>query len=140
MENKLELRFIEYMDVGNKNNWQMSHVLTSQESINIIKSKYSIKKREKEKKSQTSESYLLNSKHKIGFISSVTKAFCRNCNRARVSANGKLFLCLFSNEQGYDLKPFLQNDEEKALVQFIQSVWKTRNHRYSEKRTGELKK
>ncbi len=134
IKHNLELRFIEYMDVGNKNNWHLSQILTSIEVQKIIASKYKLKQIPPKKKSQTARDYLINSKYLISFISSISKPFCQNCNRGRISAVGRLFLCLFSQEQGYDLKPYLQSNNNAEFLEYFTKIWQKRHNRYSEQR------
>ena len=128
----LPIRFIEYMDVGNQNDWASCLVLTSQETRGIISQKYSLVKQGGDKLSSTSENYLINGKYQIGFISSISKPFCKGCNRVRISSQGKLFLCLFAEQSGFDLMPYL-NDKtsDEKLQSLISSIWKNRNDRYS---------
>ena len=136
IEQNLELRFIEYMDVGNRNNWTNKGVLKAKDIRKIIELQYKLEKEVKKKKSQTAETYLINSKNRLGFISSITEPFCHNCNRARVSAKGELFLCLFAQEQGYDLRPYLRGEHQQPLQDYIQSIWKKRKDRYSQQRSN----
>ena len=134
IQQNLELRFIEYMDVGNKNNWHPSQVIPSTQVRDIISSKYHLLREEKKKKSQTAENFLIDSKYRIGFISSVSKPFCNNCNRGRISATAKLYLCLFSEDTGYNLKAYLQNGKAKELHQKLTSIWQQRDNQYSQNR------
>ena len=134
IEQNLELRFIEYMDVGNSNNWANEDVLQAKDIRKIIETQYTLKKEVKKKKSQTAKTYLINSKNRIGFVSSITEPFCQNCNRARVSAKGELFLCLFAQEKGYDLRPYLRAYDQESLLNYIQSIWQKRKDRYSQQR------
>ena len=126
------LRFIEYMDVGTLNSWDKKNVFSSKNIKEIISKKYKIKSIEKNYPSETSERYsFLDKKGEIGFISSITNPFCDNCTRARITADGKLVTCLFSNK-GIDLKSLLRSRKtEQEITDEITKVWILRNDKYS---------
>ena len=126
------LRFIEYMDVGTLNSWDKKNVFSSKNIKEIISKKYNIKLIEKNYPSETSERYsFLDKKGEIGFISSITNPFCDNCTRARITADGKLVTCLFSNN-GIDLKSLLRGRKtEQEITDEITKVWILRNDKYS---------
>ena len=126
------LRFIEYMDVGTLNSWDKKNVFSSKNIKEIISKKYKIKSIEKNYPSETSERYsFLDKKGEIGFISSITNPFCDNCTRARITADGKLVTCLFSNN-GIDLKSLLRGRKtEQEITDEITKVWILRNDKYS---------
>ncbi|MBA4715296.1 MAG: GTP 3',8-cyclase MoaA [Chloroflexi bacterium] len=126
------LRFIEYMDVGTLNSWDKKNVFSSKNIKEIISKKYNIKSIEKNYPSETSERYsFLDKKGEIGFISSITNPFCDNCTRARITADGKLVTCLFSNN-GIDLKSLLRGRKtEQEITDEITKVWILRNDKYS---------
>ena len=134
LDKNIELRFIEYMDVGETNDWVTNDVLTSKRIYDLISSKYILEKLY-DKKDSTSEKwkikgYMLD----IAFISSISKPFCHDCNRARLSADGKLFTCLFSDE-GYDLTPYLRKkDKYYNLENYFQRIWSNRRDQYSKLR------
>jgi GTP 3',8-cyclase len=133
------LRFIEYMDVGASNGWRMDEVLPSAEVIARIAAAYPLEPVEARVAGETAERWRYVSTRRdeqgeIGVISSVSKAFCRDCNRARLSTEGKLFLCLFASH-GHDLRALLRGgygDEQIAAA--IGLVWQGRDDRYSELR------
>jgi cyclic pyranopterin phosphate synthase len=133
------LRFIEYMDVGASNGWRMDEVLPSAEVIARVNAVFPVEPIEAQVAGETAERWRYVStkgdeQGEIGVISSVTQAFCRDCNRARLSTEGKLFLCLFAN-QGHDLRALLRggfSDEQIAAA--IGLVWQGRDDRYSELR------
>ena len=136
----MSLRFIEYMDVGSTNGWQMKEVLPSKELIARVAQSFDIEPLQSQVAGETAKRFGFKNKlgqldpslGEIGVISSVTEAFCGDCNRARLSTEGKLFLCLFASE-GYDFKRLLRsgaNDEE--LTSAIAQVWGQRQDRYSE--------
>ena len=126
------LRFIEYMDVGTLNSWDKKNVFSSKNIKEIISKKYKIKSIEKNYPSETSERYsFLDKKGEIGFISSITNPFCDNCTRARITADGKLVTCLFSNN-GIDLKSLLRGRKtEQEITDEITKVWILRDDKYS---------
>ena len=134
LDKNIELRFIEYMDVGETNDWVMHDVLTSQKIYDLISSKYKLEKLY-DKKDSTSEKWKIRGHMlDIAFISSITKPFCSDCNRARLSADGKLFTCLFS-EKGYDLTPYLRKkDKYYNLENYFQKIWNNRSDQYSKLR------
>ncbi len=133
------LRFIEYMDVGASNGWRMDEVLPSAEVIARVHEVFPVEPIVAQRAGETAERWRYVSTRgdeqgEIGVISSVTQAFCRDCNRARLSTEGKLFLCLFAN-RGHDLRALLRGgygDEQIAAA--IGLVWQGRDDRYSELR------
>jgi GTP 3',8-cyclase len=140
----LALRFIEYMDVGATNGWRMNEVMPSAEVLQLLQSEMSLTPLDPSQTGETAERWgYLNAQGvydpalgEIGFISSVTKAFCHDCNRARLTTEGQLYLCLFAS-QGYDLKPLIRsNSHPQELTQAIANIWSQRTDRYSELRSG----
>ena len=138
------LRFIEYMDVGATNGWRMDEVMPSAEVVKHIHSELPLVQLGPSAPGETAERWgyaNADGKHdtaagEIGVISSVTQAFCRDCNRARLSTEGKLYLCLFANE-GHDLKPLVRaNATDEQLASAIAAVWQGRSDRYSELRAS----
>ncbi len=130
------LRFIEFMDVGNNNGWQMKDVVTASEILQTINANWPIEPVTKNREGEVANRYrYLDGAGEIGVIASVTKAFCMDCNRARLSSNGKLYTCLFAH-QGNDLRQLLRNGQtDIAISEWIQKVWNGRNDRYSMLRT-----
>lgn len=130
------LRFIEYMDVGATNGWRMDDVVTAREIYEIIHAEMPIVPTDPNYFGEVAERWrYADGTGEIGIIASVTQAFCRTCTRARLSAEGKLFTCLFA-VQGFDLRAMLRekvSDEELYAV--IGKVWQRRTDRYSEIRT-----
>jgi GTP 3',8-cyclase len=130
------LRFIEYMDVGHTNGWRMDDVVPAAEIIRRISAQMPLEPLDPNYPGEVAERWRYrDGSGEIGVIASVTQAFCRNCNRARLSAEGKLYTCLFA-VQGHDLRNLLRNgatDEE--ISQTIERVWNLRDDRYSELRT-----
>ena len=132
------VRFIEYMDVGTTNNWQMDDVFSAKEIIRVISEQFAIEPAVANYKGEVAKRWRYkDDEGEIGIISSVTQPFCQSCTRARLSAEGKLYTCLFATK-GRDLRHLLRegaNDEYIAEV--ISSIWKKRTDRYSEIRTSE---
>ncbi|WDE96255.1 GTP 3',8-cyclase MoaA [Lentisphaera profundi] len=139
-EKGLILRFIEFMDVGNKNEWNMKKVLPSAEVRKIISSEFELKARESNFYGEVAGRYeFADKKGEVGFISSVTEAFCSSCTRARISSDGKLYTCLFSG-RGFDLKTLLRDgSSDQSIAEKICGVWENRSNRYSEERQEALK-
>ncbi|MEO8524569.1 MAG: GTP 3',8-cyclase MoaA, partial [Caldimonas sp.] len=135
------LRFIEYMDVGTTNGWRMDDVLPSAAVIARIGEAFALERMPVTTVGETAERwrYVGTSAEaeiagEIGTISSVTKAFCHDCNRARLSTEGKLFLCLFAS-RGHDLRGLLRAGASDAdIAAAIGLVWQARDDRYSELR------
>ena len=141
----IALRFIEYMDVGATNGWRMNEVMPSADILHLLQTEMSLTPLQASQAGETAERWgYLNeqgvhdqSLGEIGFISSVTKAFCSDCNRARLTTEGQLYLCLFAS-QGYDLKPLVRSElDQSALTQAIAAIWSQRDDRYSELRVSE---
>jgi cyclic pyranopterin phosphate synthase len=130
-------RFIEYMDVGNKNHWMADEVVPSREILARLSQKYSVESLEENYYGEVASRYLLDGKWEIGFISSVSQPFCGSCTRARLSTDGKIYTCLFSG-QGTDVRTLLRSGaNEEEIFAFIRQIWTKRNDRYSEVRSTE---
>ena len=131
------LRFIEYMDVGATNGWRMDEVLPSAEVLERINSEFALTAIDANYLGETAERWrYADGGGEIGVISSVTKAFCGDCNRARLSTEGKLFLCLFAN-QGHDLRALLRNDfNDEQIASAVGHIWHNRSDQYSELRAA----
>lgn len=130
------VRFIEYMDVGTLNDWNMDHVLPSREVVARINDIYPCEAIAPNYQGEVATRYrFLDGKGEFGVISSVTNPFCHNCARARLSVTGVLYTCLFS-DRGVDLKPLLQGSNPEAkLTEAIRNTWSLRADRYSEIRS-----
>jgi cyclic pyranopterin phosphate synthase len=138
-EHGLALRFIEYMDVGNANNWKSDKMVSKKEILEIINARFPLRKVGRDKGSAPSVDYQFrDGSGDIGVIASVTEPFCSTCTRARLTADGKLVTCLFS-QTGYDLKTLMRNGATDAqILELISRVWSTRTDRYSEERLDAL--
>ena len=134
------LRFIEFMDVGNSNQWSASEVVPSAEIVARIQEIFPLEWVGRGTPSEVSERWrYADGCGEIGFISSVSKPFCSDCSRARISAEGGLYTCLFAQE-GRDLRALVRSEpSDDMLVQAIGRLWSAREDRYSELRE-ELKK
>ena len=134
IEVKSEVRFIEYMDVGESNNWNLEKVIPSRELLDLINSRYSLSSVTTDKSSTAQKWSIENTKTSIGFISSITEPFCNGCNRARLSVDGKLYTCLFATT-GYDLKKIIRSGaSNQDILKYFHSIWSKRSDRYSELR------
>ncbi|MGE7762965.1 GTP 3',8-cyclase MoaA [Peribacillus sp. NPDC097895] len=134
-EHKHTLRFIEYMDVGNSNGWRMTEVMTKQEILNRIEEVMPLEQIKPNYVGEVATRYrYIDSDQEIGIISSVTDSFCSTCSRARVSAEGKLYTCLFASK-GYDLRQLLRSEESDVVItNKISDIWNHRSDRYSDER------
>jgi cyclic pyranopterin phosphate synthase len=132
------LRFIEFMDVGATNGWKMEHVVPSRELVQLIDRELPIEPAEPNYEGEVAERWrYLDGSGEVGFISSVTQAFCRSCTRARLSAEGRLYTCLFA-DQGSDFRGLLRGGaSDDEISRLIGRVWGARADRYSEIRTAE---
>ena len=131
------LRFIEYMDVGATNGWRMDEVLPSAQVVARIDAEFPLVAIGANAAGETAQRWrYVDGSGEIGVISSVTQAFCRDCNRARLSTEGKLFLCLFAS-QGHDLRALLRGDYSDAqIAAAVGLIWQGRDDRYSELRAS----
>ncbi|OOR14730.1 cyclic pyranopterin phosphate synthase MoaA [Bacillus cereus] len=140
-ENKHILRFIEYMDVGNFNGWELGEVVSKQEILEMIHKVMPLERIEANYPGEVATRYrYIDSDEEIGIISSVTDSFCSSCTRARISAEGKLYTCLFASK-GNDLKELLRSgytDEE--ITNIIRDIWNNRTDRYSDERLSNTNK
>jgi cyclic pyranopterin phosphate synthase len=130
------LRFIEYMDVGASNGWIMDEVIPSAEVVRRIGAEMALVAVDANYAGETAARWrYADGSGEIGVISSVTQAFCKDCSRARLSTEGKLYTCLFAS-RGHDLRALLRAGRSDAEISTaIAHVWRARNDRYSETRT-----
>jgi cyclic pyranopterin phosphate synthase len=129
------LRFIEYMDVGATNGWRMDEVMPSSEVRARLATEFPLVQLDPSAPGETAERWgYADGEGEVGFISSVTQAFCGDCNRARLSTEGKMYLCLFASN-GYDLRELLRgNASDAEIASAIGQIWQGRGDRYSELR------
>ncbi len=127
----VEIRFIEFMDVGETNEWNLDRVYSSENIHTDISKHFSLYKLKDEFSSTSARWQLQDYIAKIGFISSITQPFCSSCNRARLSANGYFYTCLFAS-QGYNVLDALRNSPDLYKLQDnIQNIWEKRIDQYS---------
>ena len=139
----IALRFIEYMDVGATNSWRMDEVVPSNDVLHMLQQEFSLVLLAAKSPGETAQRWGYTNEAgehapglgEVGFISSVTQAFCGDCNRARLSTEGKLYLCLFA-ERGYDLRQLLreQRASDTDISAAMAHIWQHRDDRYSELR------
>jgi len=132
------LRFIEFMDVGTTNGWRLEDVVTANEIVARIGERWPLEEVAADSPDATARRYrYADGGGEIGVIASVTKPFCGACSRARLSAEGRLYTCLFS-ARGHDLRAMLRNSAtDDELAEALRAIWSRRTDRYSELRTAE---
>jgi cyclic pyranopterin phosphate synthase len=131
------LRFIEYMDVGNTNGWRMDEVVTAREILEQLGAHYAIRQIDPNYTGEVAERWrYADGAGEIGVIASITRAFCRDCTRARLSTDGKLYTCLFASN-GMDLRaPLRDGATDQTLSALIAGCWQQRSDRYSQLRSA----
>ncbi len=132
------IRFIEYMDVGHTNQWNLDDVYTAAEIVDELRKEFDIEPAEPNYRGEVAKRWRYrDGGGEIGIIASVTQPFCQDCTRARLSAEGKLYTCLFAT-QGRDLRHLLREGaSDKYIADVVGRVWSRRDDRYSETRTSE---
>jgi cyclic pyranopterin phosphate synthase len=126
------LRFIEYMDVGNTNGWRIEDVVPGREILEVIRREWPVEPLGANYFGEVAERWRLADGSEFGVITSVTRPFCGSCTRARLSADGRLYLCLFAGE-GHDLRSLLRGGaDDETIAQAIAGHWRRRDDRYSE--------
>jgi cyclic pyranopterin phosphate synthase len=131
------VRFIEFMDVGATNGWGLDDVVPAAEIVSTIGAEFPLEPVEPAYRGEVAERYrYLDGAGEIGVIASVTQPFCGDCTRARISADGKLYTCLFA-ARGHDLRALLRSGSGHELEETIRAVWTRRADRYSEIRTAD---
>ncbi|MGS2749708.1 GTP 3',8-cyclase MoaA [Bacillus zanthoxyli] len=137
-EQEIQLRFIEFMDVGSTNGWNFEQVITKEQLIEKINRVYRIEPAQPRYFGEVAKVYrYVGSDAEVGFITSVSESFCSSCTRARISADGKFFTCLFGTK-GTDLRTLLrENISNASLLKILQHTWEFRKDRYSDERTAE---
>lgn len=131
------VRFIEYMDVGSSNGWQMTDVITAGEILEVIGAEWPLEPVEANYPGEVVNRWRYrDGGGEVGVISSVSQPFCGECTRLRLSADGSIYTCLFGVD-GTDLRGPLRNGAtDTAITELVTSVWESRTDRYSEDRTG----
>ena len=131
------VRFIEYMDVGNRNHWTAAAVVPSRELVERIGARWPLQAIPPKYAGEVATRYrFLDGAGEIGMISSISQPFCGGCMRARLSSEGMLYTCLFAT-QGTDLRePMRSGADDDALTECLRQVWLHRNDRYSEERAA----
>jgi GTP 3',8-cyclase len=132
----LILRFIEYMDVGTTNGWRLDDVVTAEEIVTLIGTELPLEALEPQYPGEVATRWrYADGSGEIGAISSVSRPFCRDCTRARLSAEGQLYTCLFS-ATGHDLRgPLRSGASDRDLLDLVAGIWRGRGDRYSELRS-----
>jgi GTP 3',8-cyclase len=132
------LRFIEYMDVGSTNGWRLEDVVSAEEIVQRISERWPVEPVATERPDSTSRRWrYLDGAGEVGVVASVTQPFCGGCSRARLSAEGRLYTCLFA-ARGHDLRaPLRLGASDEAITERLRAIWARRTDRYSELRTAE---
>jgi GTP 3',8-cyclase len=140
-ENGLELRYIEFMDVGSTNGWKMDDVITKKQIYYLLKEQFELEPVDPAYYGEVAKLYRYKDKDvNVGFITSVSESFCSSCTRSRLSANGQIFTCLF-NGNGHDIRNFMRNGaSDEEIRERVSSIWNGRDDRYSDERTAETHK
>ncbi|MCH7537775.1 MAG: GTP 3',8-cyclase MoaA [Proteobacteria bacterium] len=133
------VRLIEFMDVGNRNGWRMDQVMPSRKVLELVQQRWPLRAMDKNYTGEVARRYeYVDGEGEIGFISSVTEPFCGDCSRARLSADGMLYTCLFATH-GTDLREPLRNGaDDNELRDILSQIWLQRADRYSELRQPDL--
>ncbi|MEH7500810.1 GTP 3',8-cyclase MoaA [Neobacillus drentensis] len=140
-ENGLELRYIEFMDVGSTNGWKMDDVITKKQIYYLLKEQFKLEPVDPAYYGEVAKLYRYKDKDvNVGFITSVSESFCSSCTRSRLSANGQIFTCLF-NGNGHDIRNFMRNGaSDEEIRERVSAIWNGRDDRYSDERTAETHK
>ena len=135
-DREVVLRFIEFMDVGNTNEWQYDKVFDAKSMVELIDNHFPIEPIAANYKGEVAKRWRYkDGSGEIGIIASVTQPFCSSCHRARLSAEGKLYKCLFANS-GYDLRDLIRSEvNDEVVLDKLHQIWSMREDRYSELRS-----
>jgi cyclic pyranopterin phosphate synthase len=130
------IRFIEYMDVGHSNGWRLDEVVPAQEIVAAIDARWPLERVDPDYRGEVARRYRYrDGAGEIGVISSVSQPFCGDCTRARLSADGRLFTCLFATS-GHDVRAVLRSGgDDGTLTDALRAIWTGRSDRYSELRS-----
>jgi GTP 3',8-cyclase len=131
------LRFIEYMDVGHSNGWRLDEVVPAGELVDLVSSEWPVEPADPQYRGEVADRWrYIDGGGEFGIIASVSQPFCRDCTRARVSADGKIYTCLFAVD-GHDARAVLRAGASDAeLAAFVEGIWARRGDRYSELRSA----
>lgn len=134
---RITLRFIEFMDVGETNGWKMDQVVPAKQILETIASRFSFEPVDPSYRGEVASRYrFLDTESEFGIITSITNPFCGDCNRARISAEGNLFTCLFATA-GTDLKKQIRSGiPQEDFTQYVSKLWISRDDQYSEDRSN----
>lgn len=134
------VRFIEFMDVGNLNGWSLERVYSAREMLELLSKHFELEPVEKSYRGEVAQRYRYKDDGlEVGFISSITQPFCGDCNRLRLTADGRLLTCLFAQD-GPNIKDLIRNHaREEDIRDFVKRVWAERSDRYSEQRLELIK-
>lgn len=140
-ERGITLRFIEFMDVGNDNDWSYDKVVTKQEILTLLQREFVLEPVDANYYGEVAKRYrYTDNGAEVGFITSVSESFCSSCTRARVSSDGKLYTCLFASD-GFNLRELLRSGKsDLEVLEAIKGVWINRTDRYSDERTEQTAK
>lgn len=140
-EKGITLRFIEFMDVGSTNGWNFEQVVSKKEIYEKIHAVYPLEPVDSNYFGEVAKLYRYRGTNtEVGFITSVSESFCSSCTRARISAEGKLYTCLFATK-GFDLKTIVRSEAtDEDISQTVTEIWNNRKDRYSDERTEETVK
>jgi len=131
------VRYIEYMDVGNRNGWRSEHVVSAEEIIARIDAEMPLEPAESNYQGEVASRYRYkDGTDEIGVIASVTKPFCGDCTRVRLSTDGKIFTCLFASDGVSLMEPMRAGASDNDLRETITGIWTARSDRYSEERAA----
>lgn len=134
-EKKITLRFIEFMDVGTLNGWKLDQVMTSNQILRLISREMPLEPLENNCFGEVAKRYRYTGTDvEVGFISSVSQPFCADCTRCRLSADGKIYTCLFASSGTDLLTKMRQGASDEKLTAMIKNIWHVRDDRYSELR------
>lgn len=134
----IPLRFIEFMDVGQSNGWDLSKVVTKKEILQKLSERFELESVDPAFVGEVAKRYRYKGTDtEVGFITSVSEAFCSNCTRMRIAADGKMYTCLFASE-GFDFRELLRSEKgNEEIKSEIVNIWSNRTDRYSDQRLEE---
>lgn len=140
-EQGIQLRYIEFMDVGQSNGWNFSKVITKKEIFKELSKHFEMEAVDPAYVGEVAKRYRYSGTNtEVGFITSVSESFCSSCTRARIAADGKMYTCLFAGN-GFDFRELLRSEKtDEEIKEEIRNIWSSRTDRYSDERTAESAK